>query len=83
MSASIALQKEVSISYLGSPGTFSHQAAHERLGDSVAYIPQKQINGKISFVTLEFGSQKIKTFIVKVVDCQFIPEILYQFRRYF
>jgi len=46
MSASIALQKDVSIAYLGPPGTFSHQAAYKRLGDSVAYVPQKQIDGK-------------------------------------
>ncbi|KAI9480530.1 MAG: Prephenate dehydratase-domain-containing protein [Benjaminiella poitrasii] len=44
MSASIALQKDVSIAYLGPPGTFSHQAAYKRLGDSVAYVPQKQID---------------------------------------
>jgi chorismate mutase/prephenate dehydratase len=44
MSASIALQKEVSIAYLGPPGTFSHQAAYNRFGDSVAYVPQKQID---------------------------------------
>ncbi|KAI8378216.1 Prephenate dehydratase-domain-containing protein [Choanephora cucurbitarum] len=43
MSASIALQKDVSIAYLGPPGTFSHQAAYKRFGDSVAYVPQKQI----------------------------------------
>lgn len=46
MSASIALQKDVSIAYLGPPGTFSHQAAYQRFGDSVAYIPTKQISGK-------------------------------------
>jgi chorismate mutase/prephenate dehydratase len=45
MSASIALQKDVAIAYLGPPGTFSHQAAYKRLGDSVAYVAQKQIDG--------------------------------------
>lgn len=47
MSASIALQKDVSIAYLGPPGTFSHQAAYKRLGDSVAYMPVKQIAGSM------------------------------------
>ena len=46
MSASIALQKDVSIAYLGPQGTFSHQAAYNRFGDSVAYVAQKQISGK-------------------------------------
>ncbi|EIE83471.1 hypothetical protein G6F46_003674 [Rhizopus delemar] len=44
MSASIALQKDISIAYLGPSGTFSHQAAYNRFGDSVAYVPQKQIS---------------------------------------
>ncbi|CEG77040.1 hypothetical protein RMATCC62417_11854 [Rhizopus microsporus] len=44
MSASIALQKDVSIAYLGPQGTFSHQAAYNRFGDSVAYVAQKQIS---------------------------------------
>lgn len=47
MSASIALQKDISIAYLGPPGTFSHQAAYKRLGDSVAYMPVKQIAGNM------------------------------------
>ncbi|KAI7905525.1 Prephenate dehydratase-domain-containing protein [Cokeromyces recurvatus] len=53
MSASIALQKDVSMAYLGPPGTFSHQAAYNRLGDSVAYVPQKQID--LVFEAVEKG----------------------------
>lgn len=52
MSASIALQKDISIAYLGPSGTFSHQAAYNRFGDSVAYVPQKQISGKITIFLL-------------------------------
>lgn len=44
MSASISLQKEVSIAYLGPPGTFSHQAAYLRFGDSVSYSQQSTIS---------------------------------------
>ncbi|KAI9033817.1 Prephenate dehydratase-domain-containing protein [Phycomyces nitens] len=50
MSASISLQKDVSIAYLGPPGTFSHQAAYQRLGDSVVYVPQKQISDVVDAV---------------------------------
>lgn len=53
MSASIALQKDVSIAYLGPPGTFSHQAAYNRLGDSVAYVPQKEIDCKSNYFIIQ------------------------------
>ncbi|KAJ2727001.1 prephenate dehydratase [Coemansia sp. Benny D115] len=43
MSASISLQSEVSVGYLGPPGTFSHQAALNRFGDSLAYVPYPRI----------------------------------------
>lgn len=46
MSASIAHQKEVTVSYLGDPCSFSHQAARKQFGDSIAYSSQKQIHGK-------------------------------------
>ncbi|KAJ2712478.1 prephenate dehydratase, partial [Coemansia spiralis] len=38
MSASISLQSDVTVGYLGPPGTFSHQAAMRRFGDSLAYV---------------------------------------------
>ncbi|ORX50964.1 bifunctional chorismate mutase/prephenate dehydratase P-protein [Hesseltinella vesiculosa] len=50
MSASIALQTDVTVAYLGPPGTFSHQAAHECFGDSVLYVPQNQISDIIDAV---------------------------------
>jgi len=38
ISASISLQKPVSVGYLGPPGTFSHQACQLRFGDSVNHV---------------------------------------------
>ncbi|KAF7722512.1 hypothetical protein EC973_003074 [Apophysomyces ossiformis] len=76
MSASIALQKDVSIAYLGPPGTFSHQAAYQRLGDSVAYTPQKQIadvfeaveKGRATYGIVPFENSTFGT-VVESMDC--------------
>ncbi|KAG2194596.1 hypothetical protein INT46_002586 [Mucor plumbeus] len=58
MSASIALQKDVSIAYLGPPGTFSHQAAYKRLGDNVFVAVEKgqTTYGIVPFENSTFGS---------------------------
>ncbi|KAI8320609.1 bifunctional chorismate mutase/prephenate dehydratase P-protein [Martensiomyces pterosporus] len=53
MSASISLQSDVSVGYLGPPGTFSHQAAMKRFGDSLAYVPYAAIEDVITAVTKE------------------------------
>ncbi|CDS07122.1 hypothetical protein LRAMOSA09645 [Lichtheimia ramosa] len=76
MSASIALQKDVSIAYLGPPGTFSHQAAYKRLGDSVAYMPVKQIadvfdaveKKKATYGLVPFENSTFGT-VVESMDC--------------
>ncbi|KAG0174100.1 hypothetical protein DFQ28_009727 [Apophysomyces sp. BC1034] len=76
MSASIALQKNVSIAYLGPPGTFSHQAAYQRLGDSVAYVPQEQISdvfeavekGRTTYGIVPFENSTFGT-VVETLDC--------------
>ncbi|ORX85298.1 bifunctional chorismate mutase/prephenate dehydratase P-protein [Basidiobolus meristosporus CBS 931.73] len=44
MSASISLQKDVSIAYLGPAGSFTHQAAVKRFGDSITYKPYDNIS---------------------------------------
>jgi chorismate mutase / prephenate dehydratase len=43
MSASIAVEKAVAIAYLGPEATWTHQAAREKFGASVQYIPQSNI----------------------------------------
>ncbi|KAI8057012.1 Prephenate dehydratase-domain-containing protein [Syncephalis plumigaleata] len=44
MSASISLQKEVIVAYLGPRGSFSHEASTGRFGDSVTYSPRDTID---------------------------------------
>ncbi|CAG8646941.1 13019_t:CDS:10 [Funneliformis mosseae] len=44
MSASNSSQKDVSIAYFGPVGSYTHQAALEKFGDSVSYFPQSTIN---------------------------------------
>lgn len=43
MSASLALEKDISIAYLGPEATWTHQAARSKFGASVRYSPQANI----------------------------------------
>ncbi|MBN2712319.1 MAG: prephenate dehydratase [Planctomycetes bacterium] len=43
MSACIALEKPTRIAYFGPSGTFTHQAAISKFGNSMEYLPQPQI----------------------------------------
>lgn len=43
MSASLALEKDLSIAYLGPEATYTHQAARSKFGASVRYSPQVSI----------------------------------------
>lgn len=43
MSASLALEKELTIAYLGPEATYTHQAARNKFGSSVRYAPQFSI----------------------------------------
>ncbi|MEY5024780.1 MAG: prephenate dehydratase [Verrucomicrobiota bacterium] len=44
MSASLALEKDLGIAYLGPEATFTHQAARSKFGASVRYAPQGSIS---------------------------------------
>jgi len=44
MSASLALEHDIRIAYLGPPATFTHQAARSRFGASVNYLPCETIH---------------------------------------
>lgn len=43
MSASLALEKDLCIAYLGPEGTWTHEAAREKFGSSVDYSPQPSV----------------------------------------
>jgi chorismate mutase / prephenate dehydratase len=43
MSSALALEKTMTIAYLGPEATFTHQAAIRRFGSSLKYSPQKTI----------------------------------------
>ncbi|MEY5016778.1 MAG: prephenate dehydratase, partial [Verrucomicrobiota bacterium] len=43
MSASLALEKDLSIAYLGPEATYTHQAARSKFGASVRYVAQTGI----------------------------------------
>ncbi|KAJ3408847.1 hypothetical protein HDV05_004738 [Chytridiales sp. JEL 0842] len=58
MSASISLQKEIVIAYLGPRGSYTQTAAYQRFGDSVAYSDQHSIQDVIDAVenkTVTYG----------------------------
>src|SRR6185436_2657839 len=43
MSSALALEKTLTIAYLGPEATFTHQAAIRRFGSSLRYAPQKTV----------------------------------------
>jgi chorismate mutase / prephenate dehydratase len=43
MSSALSLEKSLTIAYLGPEATFTHQAAIQRFGSSLRYLPQKTI----------------------------------------
>jgi len=51
MSAALALEKGLTISYLGPEATWTHQAARAKFGASVDYVPQSNIGDVFDQVT--------------------------------
>ncbi len=51
MSGALALEKPMTIAYLGPEATFTHQAALQRFGSSLAYVPFKTINDVFAAVS--------------------------------
>jgi chorismate mutase/prephenate dehydratase len=51
MSASLALEKDLLIAYLGPEATWTHQAARSKFGASVRYLPQANISDVFDQVT--------------------------------
>lgn len=51
MSGALALEKSLSIAYLGPEATFTHEAAIKRFGSSLSYLPQKTIADVFSEVS--------------------------------
>ncbi len=70
MSASIKLEEPLTISYLGPEATFTHQAAIERFGLSLHYIPEESIEDVFMDVEqdrADFGVVPIENSIEGVV----------------
>jgi chorismate mutase/prephenate dehydratase len=51
MSASLALEKGLSIAYLGPEGTYTHEAARKKFGASVEYLPESNITDVFNAVS--------------------------------
>src|SRR5258708_37731069 len=51
MSASLALEKDLTIAFLGPEATWTHQAARSKFGLSVKYAPESSISEVFARVT--------------------------------
>jgi chorismate mutase/prephenate dehydratase len=55
MSASLALEKDLTIAYLGPEATWTHQAARAKFGGSLQYTPQQSISDVFDQVARRFA----------------------------
>jgi chorismate mutase / prephenate dehydratase len=62
MSSALALEKTMTVAYLGPEATFTHQAAIHRFGSSLHYLPQKTITD----VFAEVGKNRADYGVVPV-----------------
>ena len=70
MSSALAVEKSMTIAYLGPEATFTHQAALQRFGNSLRYAPLKTITDVFSEVTkrrADFGVVPIENSTEGVV----------------
>lgn len=71
MSASLALEKSISIAYLGPEATWTHQAAREKFGASVNYVPQTNIGEvfeKVSRHAADYGVVPVENSTEGAID---------------
>ena len=70
MSSALAVEKSMTIAYLGPEATFTHQAALQRFGNSLRYVPLKTITDVFNEVTkrrADFGVVPIENSTEGVV----------------
>jgi chorismate mutase/prephenate dehydratase len=64
MSAALALEQNLSIAYLGPEGTWTHQAALSKFGNSVGYAPEataKEVFEKVADRSADYGVLPLET----------------------
>lgn len=71
MSATIRMEKLLKISYLGPPGTYTHQAALKKFGHSLDFISQKNIGSvfrSVSAKEVQYGIVPLENSIEGMVN---------------
>ncbi len=95
MSSAIALQKTLTIAYLGPEATFTHQAAIRRFGSCLLYSPQKTIadvfaevgrnHAEYGVVPVENSTEGVVTHTLDMFtdsDLRIVAQVLLPIRHY-